>query len=157
MEFPKWPSSGGGTFVKFDQEPVIGVVRGDFVFLQRHFVNKKSLTCPGADSCELCQTGKKDDRAQSKFRVNFVQYENGAYASKILEGGKRLYEALQGVGKRVLLNKNAIEIERTGKDSQTQYQVFLVQNGAVTAEIEAKISKLQLLDLSDRTEDEDAA
>lgn len=120
--FPKDPNR-----VSFN-EPVMGVVLGNVPSRWVHKLGKdKVFLCKGKDTCEYCKLGVKKS---VQFKANFLTIDDTdkPCIKKIESESTRLYFALSeafvkikeagGDPKTAVLN-----IERTGKQFDTQYKV----------------------------------
>lgn len=148
MNFPDH-ESGGETkpFVKLkDKESIKLILTGDPKIFHTHWVGATTSICPGRDVCDVCAGGQKNT-----FRVRWNAYVNvdGAYVAKVFEQGWTMYNQLKDLNVEYPLEKTVIKISRSGSGkNDTTYSVFPVPNGTVTPELQSKLAKVPLVDLS---------
>lgn len=152
MKFPEHnqESGGGGTnvFIKMkDGDKIEGIFRGDPYVFHQHWVNNKSILCPGENQCPTCAAGEK---AQFRFRLNFITKENDVLVAKIFEGNYGTFKDLREMHQNNYdLEETKVSVVRRGEKQQTRYNILPVKNnGGLTADHFAKIAKIPLNNLS---------
>lgn len=141
----KFQATSGGSsknFVKLKSgDSVTGVFRGDPYDFKQHWSNQRSSLCTG-EACEKCKAG---DKPGFRFRINFVTTENGAQVAKIFEQGWTVYDYLRTLNESDYdLEKHTVKITRNGEGTNTTYNIVPLAKGALSAEQEKKIAKVEL-------------
>lgn len=150
MKFQERNSNGAKLdFLKLTSgQSAKGVFRGDIYEFKRHWVNQRSVTCPGS-GCEHCTAG---DKPSFRFRLNFVINENGALTAKVFEQGWTVYDTLRALHADYNLETYQMKVTRSGEGTNTSYQITPVPKGEVTKDMEAKIKTIKLHELSPEQE-----
>lgn len=160
MQLQEWSSGIGKHLLKVeDGKSVVGVFRGEPVRFYQHWKGR-SVVCSGRDTCTLCASQDPEERkASGRFRFNFI-VQGAQPVAMIFESGKRVYEQLLQLNKKVPLEKAWVEITRTGTKKNTQFFISILPGnaGMLTPDQEKEILKVKLHDLAlNKPEDEDDA
>lgn len=149
--------SNPSNFVKLkDGERIVGVFRGDVYKYKQHWSNNKSETCTkeATGSCPHCAEGK---RPGFRFNLNFLTMNSeGVFEAKIFQGGAKVYNTLKGLHESDYnLEKTMVSIARAGSTKDdTVYTILPTRDCDITEAKEAVISKVPLLDLGPKHEDD---
>ncbi len=151
--------AGGKDFLKLPAGGVAkGVFRGDVHEFKQHWPKEadRPTVCPEDASCEFCKEGKV--KAGFRFRLNFLINENGAYVAKIFEQGWMVYCQLRDMhSSDYNLEKTIVKITRNGDGKNTTYTIMPLpgEQGAVSAQLEAKLKAVPLIPLTEAAAEED--
>ena len=161
MELGEWSSGIGKHIVRLkDGESITGVFRGEPARFYQHWKNKRSVICPGQETCNLCNSPDENERkGTGRFRLNFLTQVNGEWTAKVFEGGKRVYEQLKKLNSHAPIETLQVQISRTGSGQSTQWHLnTLPGDGAfVKPELEKVLKKVPLIDLSMNEAEEEEA
>ncbi len=145
---PRPKGLGKENFLKLnDNEEISGVFRGEIHTFKRHWVNQRSVECPGDDTCPICNVDP-DNYPSFRFRINFITTKNGEWIAKIFEGGGELYDMLVTIDRKFDLSRTAVEITRMGLKQNTKYSVLPRLDMPITEAMEEKLSSVSLLPLT---------
>jgi hypothetical protein len=147
MKFTPRAKGPCGEFLKLgDKESVTGVFRGDPYKFSQHWVpGGGGGPCTGK-GCELCAEGAKKS---FRFRINFLQLENGDWKPKIFEQGGMTYDKLADLHAGGYdLERTIVTVTRKGSGKETEYAILPKPKGDVTPEIEKKLSAIKLVALT---------
>lgn len=138
MKFQKRevPSSGSDKFVKFkDGESKNVILRGEVYEYKMKWVNNKSIL-----------TTPQDPEGKSRFKVNAIVYEAGAFKAMIFEFPLTVYNKLADVNSEYPLDTTKIKITRQGIGTDTEYHILplAAEKDKLTPNILAQISAIPL-------------
>lgn len=85
--------------------------------------------------------------AKFRFRVNFVTKEGATYVPKIFEQGLTVYKQLAELHKEYDLESTVVKVTRNGTGTDTTYSLLPLLKQAITKEVAAHLSSLELLQL----------
>jgi hypothetical protein len=168
----KFPDIGGGrssgpssgSFIKMKSgDRIQGMFRGDPSPFKQHWVNNRSVICPGKDNCQHCAGG---DKPKFRFRINFVTQENGAWVAKVFDGNYGTFKLMKEMHESDYnLEETYVTVSRSGEKNDTRYSILPVKNngGLKAADIKA-IMQIELIPLTqeaaatgaDESDDEDS-
>jgi len=144
MKFREDNEQGSANFLKLKSgDSVRGVFNGEPDEFKQHWKDKKSILCPGQESCSICMSATDDMTDEEKrkfkpsfrFRLNFITKENGTYALKTFEQGWTVYTALRELSKAGYdLENHMMKITRNGSGTDTTYSIVPVPNGQLSKE-----------------------
>lgn len=144
----KFQEGGGGseegkTFFKLkDKESAKVVFRGDPYEYKQHWINQRGVICVGSEQCPHCKAGNKPG---FRFRINLLMNENGVFVSKIWEQGWTVYNQLKDIHADYDLEKTIVKVARSGSgQNDTSYSILPIPNGAVSMELNQKLSQVPL-------------
>ena len=109
-------SSGGGSdkFLKFkDGESKNIILRGEIFEFYNRWVGGKGQAC-----------GPNDPGATSRFKVNAIIYEGGAFSAKIWEFPLTVYNQLADINSEYPLESTKIKVTRQGTGTDTVYHIL---------------------------------
>lgn len=112
----KVPTSGGGqtNFLKInDGESKSGICRGDIYEFHVKWVSGKSVV-----------VASTDPEAKTRFRLNFIVYDEGKFKALIWEFGIMIYNQLADINEEYPLEKTKIKISRSGTGTDTEYRLL---------------------------------
>jgi hypothetical protein len=144
---PRPKGLGKENFLRLnDQEEATGIFRGEIYTFKQHWVNGRGTECTGS-GCQMCASDP-DHYPAFRFRVNFIQSNNGQFSAKIFEGGGGIYDSLVSLEKKFDLSKTIVDIARSGTKKNTKYQILPRVDMPVTQELESRLRAVPLLQLS---------
>jgi hypothetical protein len=122
-EIPIGNNASGDLFLKLgDGESKIGVCRGDlYEFFQVWENNRSRLVKPD------------EPGAKSRFRLNFVSYEDGKFVARIWEFGLMVYNQLADINEEYPLEKTKLKVTRKGKGTDTVYMILPMLKEPISA------------------------
>lgn len=148
MKFQKRTvQSGSGDSAFFfklkDGEAKSGVLRGEIFEFYIKWINNKSV-----------QTTIADPQAKSRFKVNLVVYEEGAFKAKIWEFGVLVYNKIADIAEEYDVTKTKIKISRQGTGTDTEYHLLPLLKEPLTPSVLSQIEavKLNILDGAKKVE-----
>lgn len=153
MKFRDKTDGGGGgkDFLKLkDKDEVRGSFRGEVTEFYSHWKAGGGVVCPGRDKCALCQSGKKEDKASFRFRLNFItrETEGGPLVAKVFEQGWTVYETLRDLNKDYKLEETIVKISRKGSGPKdTSYSILPIKEWMIKPDLEAKLALVPLQNL----------
>lgn len=113
-EIPNGNGAGGDLFLKLkDGESKIGVCRGELYEFFQVWENGRS---------RIAEPDEKG--AKSRFRLNFVSYENGKFVARIWEFGLTVYNQLAEINEEYPLEKTKLKVTRKGTGTDTVYMIL---------------------------------
>lgn len=116
MKFQKRAESSGGSdkFLKFkDGESRNLILRGEVLEHWIKWVNGKGIAVP-----------KDDPSAKSRFKVNALAYENGAFKAYIWEISVQVYNQLASIAEEYPMDQTKIKVSRQGIGMDTVYMIL---------------------------------
>jgi hypothetical protein len=147
MFIPRPKGLGSEKFLKLnDKEEVSGFFKGEIYIFNHHWSNKRGVECTGTD-CPICAIDP-DNRANFRFRVNFIISNNDQWIPKIFESNGETYDSLVKLDRKYDLTKTLVEITRSGVQQNTKYHILPVANYPITKEMQDKLNAVTLLPLS---------
>lgn len=157
MKLPEWPkgetsSEGGGTFAKFDDKTgqLFGVLRGEPVLFQQHWVNGRSSVC-GEFNCALCDA---ENPPSHKARFNIITEEGSVWVAKIYEFGRTVFDQIKALADEgYALETTRIKIQKSGSGLDTAYSVMPAAK-ALTDQEKKLVASVPLKDIRPRPKSE---
>lgn len=126
--------SNSNLFLKLkDGESITGVARGDcYEFFQVWAGNKSKVV------------GPDDPEGKSRFRLNFVTLEDGAFVAKIWEFPTAVYDQISELNEEYPLEKTKIKIKRNGTGTDTVYMILPLLKEPIPAKTIKEIEAVPL-------------
>ena len=133
-EIPSGNGGGGNLFLKIgDGESVTGVLRGENYEFYNVWENGKSRIC-----------GPDEEGAKSRFRANFVTYEDGKFVAKIWEFPLTVYNQLAEIAEEYDLEKTKLKITRRVIKTDTIYKILPMLKEPIPAKAMKEIEAVPL-------------
>lgn len=135
FEEPK-QEAASNVFIKLkDGDAVKGIVTGDECIYYKKWVDGKTVDC-----------SPEDEGSSFRFMVNMLVNEEGTYKAKILDQGRKVYEALRDLSTDGYeLDRTVIKISRAGSGlNDTRYTILPVPNGVLNDTQLEELSSIEL-------------
>lgn len=149
---------GGKNILKLqDGEKVTGVFSGKAHKYYQHWVGNRGVKCTRAQG--TCGPCANNDKGSFRFRVNFLMIEEGKWVAKVFEQGATVYDMLSDLAQEVSLETHKVTITRKGSGkNDTTYSILpVMKGGELTKEELVAAAAVDLNNLSDAQEEDDAA
>jgi hypothetical protein len=128
-------SSGqGNLFLKFkDGDSKTGIFRGEIYEYHQVWENGKSQI-----------VSEDHPQAKSRFRANFVIYEDGKFTPKIFEFGLAVYNQLAAIADEYKIEDIKVKITRRGIGMDTTWMILPLLKEPISAKAMAEIESVPL-------------
>lgn len=137
MNFNKRETPTGGQshlFIKFkDGESKTGIFRGEVYEFHQIWENGKSQI-----------VNEDHPQAKSRFRANFVVFEDGRFTPKIFEFGLGVYNQLAEIAEEYKIEEIKVKITRRGTGMDTTWMILPLLKEPISAKIMNEIESIPL-------------
>lgn len=131
-------ASSGTAFIRLkDGDKMVGVFAGEPITFFSIFKQQEMYS-------------KKVQGSSFKFRINFIESQNGKWVPRILEQGAGMFDAIVACKEKYGIDKVAFEIGRKGQGKDDTVYSVLFDNNLTDADLE-QLKKVKLFDLKPKT------